>query len=521
MIKEWVYLAIPTLLAPPEGPNLTPSVPPPAPLLPARNPADEPPDCIQLLGKTVRLTPAVDWMPPGPRLDAMTLHYMEWIEQFPGDQAMDWILDWVSRNPAQAPGARWAPWNAYAISLRSVVWMQAWARHRWEIDTENGRILIGSLQTQLRDLNQRLELDLGGNHLIKNIKALIWGSAFFQGSEPALWFTRARKILERELASQILPDGLHFERSPAYHLQVFADLLEIRHTWPEGVPCPSLDNALDRMAQATVDLTHPDGLPSLFNDGGLHMAYTPAQCLGAYQRLRGLKIEPRDTFAFSDSGYFGVRHGDSMVIWDCGPVGPDHLPAHGHGDMLALEWSLNGHRVLVDMGVLEYEPGPMRSRSRGTYGHNTVTVDAEDQCEFWGSFRLARRVHPSLEQVSFNNGWMEATGNHCGYARLPSNAIHRRHIRTDGRTIELADEILSRAPVQAQATFLLHPDCKPIAQGIFETPAGRVALTTSGDWQLQPWEWFPDFGSSLATQLVVIDFNSSTGPLRTCWRHLP
>ncbi len=41
------------------------------------------------------------------------------------------------------------------------------------------------------------------------------------------------------------------------------------------------------MAQAAVDLAHPDGHVALFNDAGLTMAYSPGECLDAYARLYG------------------------------------------------------------------------------------------------------------------------------------------------------------------------------------------------------------------------------------------
>src|SRR5204863_8596471 len=124
--------------------------------------------------------------------------------------------------------------------------------------------------------------------------------------------------------------------------------------------------ALARMAQALVDLTHPGGLPSLFNDAGQHSAYSAAACLQAWKAMGGTSVAPRPVFALSDAGYFGARDGGSFVLADCGPIAPDHLPAHGHGDILSFEWTLAGQPIVVDAGVFEHAAGPWREESRAT-----------------------------------------------------------------------------------------------------------------------------------------------------------
>ena len=476
---------------------------------------------VTLLGQTFKLSQGLNWNPPGPRLNAMTLHYMEWIEGLEPRAAQEWINDWIVRNPVTARSAPWAAWNAYALSVRVVVWMQTWARHQWGSAQGTQQAVLNSMVAQLRSLDRRLEVDLGGNHLIKNLKALIWGSAFFTGAEAERWFTRARNLLERELPAQVLPDGLHFERSPAYHLQVFADLLEIRHVWPAGTPHQALDEVLDRMAQVAVDLTHPDGLPSQFSDGGLHMAYLASDCMAVYQSIRNREVTPRPTFFLPEGGYAGIREGASLVLWDVGPIGADHLPAHGHGDMLACEWSLDGHRILVDIGVFEYEPGARRQYSRGTFGHNTVAINGTDQGELWGSFRLGRRSKPCVQSLGFDDGQLAGCAHHEGYRHLPGRPLHHRRILTTGRRIEVQDRVEASTPVVAQVTFLLHPSCRPVGGGVFETPAGRVLFESNAPWKLCESDWFPDFGISCRTMLIVIELAGQNLLHRAVWESLP
>ena len=132
--------------------------------------------------------------------------------------------------------------------------------------------MAASLGAQLRFLAGHIETDLRGNHLVKNLKALLWGGAVFTGPEAEAWRTLGSNLLASELEEQVLADGCHYERSPPYHGQVLADLIEVRALLPAGSLRDRLDEALGRMVSVARLLAHPDGLPAGFNDGGLGMA---------------------------------------------------------------------------------------------------------------------------------------------------------------------------------------------------------------------------------------------------------
>ena len=187
----------------------------------------------------------VDWtapsLEPKDQLWRMNLHYMEYLEEVDDARFLELAHDWIEANPARRPGAWKDSHNSYALSLRAVVWMQQLARRR----LPDAGLIAASLAEQMRFLEDNLETDLGGNHLVKNIKALIWASAFFEGKAAVRWRAKGLRLLRAALEEQILPDGVHFERSPSYHAQVFADLLECRHALADASP-PALDEALKR-----------------------------------------------------------------------------------------------------------------------------------------------------------------------------------------------------------------------------------------------------------------------------------
>src|SRR2546423_1886887 len=74
-------------------------------------------------------------------------------------------------------------------------------------DTAFAGRFLGSLFGQARFLAKDLEFDVRGNHLLKNLRALLWAGLGFEGAEPEHWLDTALTVLEAEIAEQVLPDG--------------------------------------------------------------------------------------------------------------------------------------------------------------------------------------------------------------------------------------------------------------------------------------------------------------------------
>jgi hypothetical protein len=453
----------------------------------------------------------IDWQAPGPgpahQLWRMNLHYMEYLEGVSCESWTRLVTDWIACNPQSKRKAWQDSWNSYAVSLRAVVWLQELARRAATLSSNAVIAARISAIDQLRFLARNLETDLGGNHLIKNIKALIWASAFFTGEEALRWRRKGLALLHKELQKQILADGVHDERSASYHAQVFADLLECRHALGGDPLGGALDNALHRMAQVTADLTHPDGGPVLFNDSGLTMAYSPGECLDVYERLFGQKPKQRQVFALESTGYYGFRHGDKYMIADCGRIAPDDLPAHGHGDVLSFELSAGGKRMIVDQGVFEYNPGEKRQRARAASSHNTLCFEGGDQAEFFGAFRCGRR--PDVTVLSYEplpDGFV-LEGTHDGFRTLAGGPRHVRRFEAGPEKIIIHDRIEGATGQTARIGFLLHPDTEAVVEccsARLRQGASVIKVTSSEPLEIQPAVWWPDMGVERKTSRLVL-----------------
>ncbi len=462
------------------------------------------------LNRTIAMGAGVDWSPPGAAADQlwrMNLHYMEYLESVGDRVAAALIEDWIAANPAGTPGAWRDAWNSYALSLRVVVWMQQLARRGDRLPAPLIEAAIASIAGQIAFLEQNLETDIGGNHLIKNIKALIWASRFFTGPDALRWRDKGIALLSQELSIQILSDGMHAERSPSYHAQVFADLLECRHVLGADPVAGRLDRTLHLMAQVCADLVHPDGGPPLFNDAGLTMAYSAQQCLAGYARVFGRRPEARQVFSLPSAGYFGLRTDAVYALIDCGRIAPDDLPAHGHGDVLAFEWSVADRRIVVDQGVFEYVDGSRRRRSKAAASHNTLCIAGADQADFFGSFRCGRRPNVEVRHWRQTPSGFILEGTHDGFTNLHGRPRHVRRFEAAADRLVIADRLEGGSEARATIGFLLHPEVGVTRDGggvVLRSGPVTARVDASCAIAVEPAVWWPDMGRELATNRLVL-----------------
>ncbi len=394
---------------------------------------------LQLPGECLELPYPLDWLETEKaittRLGRFCYHYHEYLlrsllsdsEQEPASLGPRFVWEaiqrWIEAYPSPTNGRAKDAWHPYVVSRRIPVWVGLLARRELK-EGEADRILE-SLVAQARWLRENLEFDLGGNHLLQNLRALIVAGGLFAGKEADQWLRLGERLLRKELARQILPHGEHFERSPSYHVDMMVALLDIAETLRQV----GLDgerrvfSAVDTMADFLENILHPDGEIPLFGDSAFGLAPKPAE---VFQRL-GRSFP---SFASTEERaqvvgqYWLYRFKDRYLIFDAGPVGPDHLPAHAHADLLTLEASWAGKRLFVDSGVFDYEESQDRLFCRSTAAHNTLELDGQNQCDVWSRFRMGHRGWPGVlahgRQGPFL--WAYCTHNAYRFCKVPTVA---------------------------------------------------------------------------------------------------
>lgn len=473
--------------------------------------------CFAFLGIERRFGPGIDWRPEGDgvgQLWRMNLHYFEYLEVLGADDGAEAIAQWIAASPLDAPQAHEAAWNPYAMSLRLVCWLQWLARHHAQVDEQAKATIARSLAHQAAFLARFPETDIGGNHLIKNVKALAWAGACFEGEQARRWRDKATALLLPELDRQILPDGFHFERSPSYHCQVAADLIETAAAAPELRD--RLAPIVSRMAVAARAVSHPDGRVAQFNDAGLHMAYAAKTLERA---LAHSAEKPATCSVYPVAGLAAFHGGGLSAFVKFGAPGPASLPAHSHGDIGSFELSVGGHRAIVDQGVYEYIEGPMRRASRAASSHNVTAPAQSDMADFFGAFRCGWMPTPRIRAASCEGGRMTIDVSHDGFG----GAELRRTLTGEGARVTIADRLTGNRSGKGWATrFLLHPDWQALQEpgGWRLAGPGGLSLIVECDapGAIEPAEWWPDMGVRVATTRLVIPWDRARDAIAIAMR---
>ncbi|MFM7140823.1 MAG: heparinase II/III family protein, partial [Alphaproteobacteria bacterium] len=256
-----------------------------------------------------------DWSAPGASLLwQYNLHYLEWVWALSPRERVAAAADWAERYPPVAGATGWAP---YPTSLRLATFcLLASAGSR---ETE---ALWPSLWRQAEHLSRRLEVHLGGNHLLENGIALAFAGSCFEGADATRWLDAGLGVLRAEIPGQVLADGMHEERSPMYQLRlVYALALLVDAGHPSVLDLVS--PWLSRMAAALAALCHPDGQIALFNDAAFGVYAEPTSVLSfARAALGDRATEPVLPDRLDDAGYFFGRSDGDAVFCDAGALGP-------------------------------------------------------------------------------------------------------------------------------------------------------------------------------------------------------
>ncbi|WP_163551916.1 heparinase II/III family protein [Candidatus Frankia alpina] len=381
-----------------------------------------------------------DWQQTdAPLLWRYHLHYWDWAWALAteGERGRTMFarlyLDWHRSVPMGDPVA----WSPYVVSLRAWTLCGLWPRLARATPAEDA--VLADLGVCRSFLRAHLETDVGGNHLLKNYKALI-GLAVADGDGHGR--DRWVDALRREIGRQILSDGGHYERSPAYHCQVLADVDDVVGLLTAAaapVP-PELPDATTRMRAWLAAVLGPDGTVPSLNDG-FGVRAEEVRFLLPASAAPAPAPAPADGLLLADTGLAVLTAGPWHLLADVGLPCPANLPAHAHADTLAFLLWHDGQPLLVDTGTSTYEAGPRRTAERGTAAHSTVTIDDADSTEVWGAFRAGRRAHPTLVTMSHLGETATLAAGHDGFRHLPGRPTHWRTWRLDPTGLSLEDRI--------------------------------------------------------------------------------
>ncbi len=396
------------------------------------------------------------------------------------------VESWLDEHPPKATSIHSDAWHPYCIARRIPVWIWILSLSKPSPIVE-ARILA-SLSQQANYLASHLEKDIGGNHLLENLTALALIDAAFPSAESNERLQHTLRFLEAELGRQLLPHGEHFERTPAYHCQVLANVLKVICVIQpvENQHLSQLKKHANAMLGFLCGILHEDNEIPLFSDSVFYESASVSQ-IRDLVKIAGLnwpqvpaskssQVGPYHVFRSKKTTESGVTH---SVIFDAGDVGARELPAHAHCDLLGFEASICGERWIVDSGNFDYEASSMRAYCRSSLAHNVVTANGQDNCEVWGKFRMGRRGRIIESRHGKNGEYSWAYGSHDAYRDLGLGQMSRLLAVDGDGQILVADWLRHAKQSHANLTGTIH-----LAPEIIITKdsssEGRFTLTKGG-----------------------------------------
>ncbi len=473
---------------------------------------------------------AIDWCPVDTqRLWRYNLHYFDYLRDpaWSIEEKFSMINSWIANNKQSTqPG-----WEPFTCSLRLVNWLFFLNRNKQCMTSE----VQHSVYEQALWLERNDEQHILANHYFENIKALLFAGCFFFNSDNkdtnvSRWLKRSKQAIIQQLKEQTLADGGHYERSPQYHALMLENYLDIYNL---AVSNKSFfdDDFIPELKKYSVlglnwlnDIVFPDNNIPLFNDSALGVSPSLENLNQyAYQLLSYEYQEQAKhlaTIEKHDSGLYGLRSSDDMLLMDCGDIGPSYQPGHTHCDFLSYELMLGGKRLVVDTGVFEYEPGPLRHYVRSTQAHNTVSIDGDEQSEIWGEFRVARRAKKLDAQVCAVDDRVSITGAYSGFYGSTlgwkprfkhQRDINVKLVKDAVESIEVVDTLSGKGEHEAESYIHIHPDfvlesideknIKILLDGVI---FAKLEINTDCQYRIEKTIYCPEFGVKHDIDCIVI-----------------
>jgi hypothetical protein len=422
---------------------------------------------------------------------------------------------WMEQNPP-GRGLNWV--SSLEVSLRAISWL--WALYFFrDAEALTPTLFLRALKYLYlhgRHLETYLSTYSSPNtHLTGEALGLFYLGTLLPELTCALrWRETGERILLAELGRHVRPDGVYFEQSSYYqrYTSDFYTHLYILKQINDDAIAPELEAKLAALLDHLMYITCPDGTTPFYgdDDGGRLVAldererndFRAALSTGAiifarpdYKFVAGEVAE--ETFwllgregvrsfdeldarppeatsrAFEDGGYYVMRDGwtkpSNYMLIDCGPHGTLNC-GHAHADALSFVAAVRGRTLLVDPGTFTYT-GSKESRDhfRSSLAHNTLAIDGESSSVPDGPFNWKHVAGAHARAWTSHERFDFFEGEHDGYARLSSPAVHVRSLlflKNDYWV--LRDRVETSGAHRYDLRFHFAPDADPALETIDE-----------------------------------------------------
>jgi len=422
------------------------------------------------------------------------------------------LEDWMEKNPPGS-GPNWKDGQEVALRLMAACFgFIAFINHDSTTDQRISRFTL-FISAHAQRIHQNLDFAIStrSNHTISEAFGLWLAGLLFPELKMAEKYrSTGRKILEKEIHDQFLPDGGYAMYSLNYHrfvLHIY--LLAIQLARKTGNPFSEI---LNQTIAKSVDMIYQmmnksTGQIPFFgsNDGALILPlnncdfndFRPLVQTGHYlfrqkrlfdpgpwdedlfwffgsDALKAPKEEilPNEGKQFPDSGIYRINSSHSHAT-----IRSVHFTARpSHADQLHMDFWWFGHYLTYDAGTFLYNgKTPWQNGLSGTDVHNTISVDGQDQMRRLSRITWLDWANGSAEIGEGSDGTLFWKGSHNGYHRLADPVDHFRKVFSIGDDRWLVmDQLIGKTTHRFRLHWLFEDiQYQSLDQGngfIFESP---------------------------------------------------
>lgn len=447
------------------------------------------------------------------------LNYFDWLsdENLTRQEGEYAILDWMQKNPY----SKLESWEPYPLSKRLISWVKWLKKHKDNTFVMVVEYINHGILVQMERLYVDLEHHNQGNHLMKNLEALLVSADYLLGSgfKAPKFLRRTVGELINQINLQILPDGGHFERSPMYHLEMMEALesalealkrLSTRTSIPHFIilqirfTISMCEKAVARMKIWLDCLTHPDGNMTMFGD-------STALPGGSYEAaIKNLNQDVNNPNVYSKyfehSRFFIYRSREVYFALTAAPPSPDFQPGHSHCDALSFELSYWKTKIITDTGCGSYQDREIRDHCRSTYSHNVPMVQGHEQSDFYDLFRYGKRCQISQSRYkAFESLILFTLIDQYDQTIFKDLAWGTGFIEVSERLVtrRVTGPFISVLHITQEASRAMKQMPNNIIRFDFEL-GYYLEIQCKNDYRIVPHTYYTDFGKSAQGQKIIL-----------------
>jgi heparan-sulfate lyase len=320
--------------------------------------------------------------------------------------AREWIFelrDWIEKNKqgAYADDKDYA-WKAFVVSFR----LNHWSGF-FNLFLNSSNFTPAFLMEFLSSYNQQANYvmanytDIGNHRLYEALHLMYAGSTFPELKAAASWSKSGIRVLNEEIAKQVLPDGVQFELSTSYHIgtiKIFLDALQIAQMNGAVNEFPASYRALvEKMVMAVGKYSFPDytfplyGNSFLTTQEAMLKSYKtwaqvfPENKVIEYYATNGASGQQPDYLSSTlpDAGFYAFRNGWNQKATVMQVKAGPPASFHAHPDNGTFELWVRGRNFTPDAGSFVYanvgnQQNIKRDWYRSTKAHQTLTLDNQN-----------------------------------------------------------------------------------------------------------------------------------------------